>query len=322
MLLVGGLVVAVASLVGWSVLDRYYSAKQNKLDRGSGFIDQVTENGGDSNAGTIAITYTDQGRTGFATVHVDDASDYSAGETVTVLVDPRDRGDVTVPGENYLPDWVPMLPFVAMAGAALALSGGALLAAVHRRGRSVRAHAWQRRSVRTCEFGKGEGKTTLLFVEEPDRSLSTYSVTRASRGLPKHTVWRAEVAGTESAVFRRTESDDLHLAKRLSNTPFHAEMTMLRYASQPDDDGVTLGLTLLDEIELYRLEFVYAETPADVLTVQDAPAFDVMTLRAGYAMLKPVDGEGWLFGRRVPKREARKKWRALVSSAGTVTAES
>jgi hypothetical protein len=117
-------VVAGTALIGlfvaWIVLSPEFRAQQLELPHFPGRVLAVHDSSdSESNAGTVKVRFGfDSDHMQTATIGVGDVGRWPVGDAVTVLVDPE-SGAVTLPGENYTPQW-----FKTLAGLVV-LSGGA-----------------------------------------------------------------------------------------------------------------------------------------------------------------------------------------------------
>lgn len=201
---------AVLALVGLGVtymeLVPRFKAAQWELDRYPGRVLSVTKDGDDeSDAGTVDVRYgPDIDHLHRATVAVGDVDRYRVGQSVTTLVD-REAGTVTLPGENFTPEWFETL---AAAVIVAALGLGALgiwtIARLNPIARALSRTPW--RPERAC-WGVapiGEPRTQRGVVYLPDVATDlvwTTSIPVMAFGQVDDDRWRTlEVAGDRTGL--------------------------------------------------------------------------------------------------------------------------
>lgn len=161
-LIVGGAitVIALGSLV---VVDQVYSDKQAAFHRYPGTIESVQgSDDSDSNSGTAAVRFDDEGQSRQARIHIDSTSDWKTNESVHVLVDPSDASFVTLRGENYRPDWFGWLALATCAFAMLPLFGLRRFRGARRKLVALAATPWRTES---GETRSAQDKSSAVYFE-------------------------------------------------------------------------------------------------------------------------------------------------------------
>jgi hypothetical protein len=164
-----GALLAVASAVVLEAIDEHLSAEQVHFDHYRAQILWVEPAGSDSDNGTAHLTFVDAGRQRSADVHIDSTSSFSPGPA-TALVDPHDRGFVTLPGENYFPAG-PGLALLLVGGFGMcALVAGAGAWKMRRKFRVLAHSTWKTVSGFTTITKNGGDKVcTVVFLPDESR---------------------------------------------------------------------------------------------------------------------------------------------------------
>jgi hypothetical protein len=230
---------------------------------------------------------------------------------VNVLVNPRDPGDVTLPGENYLPKWVAatMIPlimaasFVIFAGACL-LVGGIVTERVL--GRGPRRLGW----VQAITVGSGDNTATFVLVERDGSAVVLKKLVRL--GTPEYGRFEAEVIGTGRLVIRPLTSPESAMTV-LRDSRLRRPRRMLVRGSMWSDDG--FAVRLVGDTRQMVCRVCVPLSQSAVAALQAGARLDVQRGPLSIVVLRVVGQETPVLAERVRSRAARKKWPALASTS-------
>jgi hypothetical protein len=300
------LALLVGVIAGWIALDDMYLDRQSLLDRTTGQIDAVHEDGGDSNSGDVDLHYLWSGETLDANVSVSDAGDWFSGEPVTVLVDPE-RDFVTLPGENYKPEWLDAVAFLSGFALLWALVASAVwLTRTERKLSRAEASAWRTVTVVFVEPRGEKGEISVVYLPE-------YAADRIwlVAGRVPDDATRAQVAGQRSGLVLRTSEDaDLMLARP---NPLKLPTTVSVAAYELREDRV--GLRLESGRATTYVVGHRARLSSDVDTLEAVRAATMRSAPKNVVLLKLGLSRQMCAFSRITSRAARKQWPGLVERA-------
>lgn len=190
----------IALAVAYFALRPGFKAAQDSLPRSPGRVLAVHASEGDGDSSSVDVRYgPDIDHLHRATISVGDSADYWPGQSVDVLRD-RATGTVTLPGENYTPEWFESLAFWVVA-AAVVIGGLALktLSGISPLARALSRSPWRRVRARwaVAPIGTDKQSQAVLYVPAvaADRVFTVKSAHRFS-GINGADGWgRIEVAG-------------------------------------------------------------------------------------------------------------------------------
>jgi hypothetical protein len=293
--------------IGGLWVDRVYSDRQHELDRYPGRVVSVTptpRRGNDT--GTAEVSFiTRWGAPRRYVVDVDDTSDWFAGQQTAVLVDPHHPTFVTLPGENYLPDWFGMLAIVAVLGVIGGVAGGVWLVRVRRLRTRLERSRW--RVVEACGItvASDDSSIHVLFMIGPGGG----SFWRCSRAIVGASPTPLEIAGTDRRlIVRQPGADKLATATR-ANMPSPRPARCRGFARREDELAIRLAVDddeLLVELvgELSKLDEAGMSSIIGSATVCRGPA--------GVVVLRLPGRDAPVIGIQASTRRARRWERAAA----------
>ena len=302
-----GTVVALALCIGvigtWIALDHMYLARQDQLDRTTGQIDDVDEDGGDSTAGDVDLHYVWKGESRDARVSVSDAGDWYWGQSVTVLLDPE-RDFVTLPGENYKPGWLdPLALFLAFALVFGVVIGVVVVVATQRKLHRARASAWRTVTVIFIERRGNNDEISVVYL--PDYSIDRIWLVQGQ--IPEDTT-RAQVAGHRSGLVLRTSEDAKLMLARPSM--LHRATTVRVAAYELREEQV--GLRLESGRATHYVTGHLNRLAPDVAGFEAVRAATMRTAAKNVVLLQLGLSKHVSVFTRLTNRKARKRWPELV----------
>jgi len=299
-LVVVGVVALIASAVMWRSLDRMYLARQDDLVPSFGRIEEVRHHDDDPDEVVVSFTWAGQPKT--ATVRVGKHHGWYDGETVTVLSS-LDGTFVTLPGENYFPEWVELLCFLAVGTSIGVFVGGAIWwLRSHRKLRRTRRSSW-RTVVAYFADTRGENDDKTVFYV-PEFAIDRFWKTSGRVQLAPA---RIEVAGgPRGIVLRSGEDAKLVLAKPEVVQPPRTARVL---AFAENDGDVALRLDVAGTVRVY--EGRARDLPSDVGDLTSVRAATVRFGRHGLALVQLGLSRRSSPFRRVPAGRARTEWPQL-----------
>jgi hypothetical protein len=316
-----GVVGVVSATTALIVLDRVYSERQATWTHYSACITDLTEDAGDSSGGTVTVRFRGSDGARTAQIHVGTARDYAANldlllsmcdlDPVTVLVNPRDSTEVTLPGENYLPGWVPwtLVP-VIVACTLLGVLGAATAFRQRMIAATLAMGPWRSRWVQTLLCDSGNQTTLFGLIEEDDDRIVLKRFVE-SRGLPRDARFRAEVAGTQRLVIRGLETPVLALTQQGEPKFGTRRGRMLVRKAVVSDAQFSMRLTDDEGEVVYVVRDPKVATRADVQALRGASHVDVMDGPGSLVILTPVGSEAHTLAERMSMRKAKKELSTL-----------
>jgi hypothetical protein len=280
-------------------LHRHYERTQEALDRYPARIVTIRADASDTDDGVVVVKY--GGVDGLRIpIRVHDVDEWTGRRRVTILVDPEDRGFVTLPGENFLPEW-----FVGRLAVGIVLAVTLLVVGTIVWARSA-MFLWRRsRSPWVTAYGSA-------IAHRRNDSTGTYAYFRA---FTPDVVWKvpsrfaippivAELTGDRTgAVIRKRGEAREHLA-----TPFpleaHGGKAIPRWERRTGLVGVRVGAVVYETEDEEFVGLVDELAPGVTCTL--------LMSWAGVGVILLSDESRAVLVRKVDPNIARTRWSELV----------